>query len=224
MRGLSAVANRESFALAGDAHMSATLSIRRVLIVTVIALIGIGIVAYPYIAAYTDPRGPTVSQFPVSPQEWGTPMMIPGLNRPEVVSADAAQLPDEEPVIGVVCDGGPRAYCLKALLAINCHVVNDVVGGTPVSITYCDKNDCVQAFTGGKRDRPLEIGLAGWQGRMMLNGPNGFFWQHNGQMVGPDFADFMPHELMPFSRVSWQQWRSAHPDTQVYVGADRPKY
>ena len=45
-----------------------------------------------------------------------------------------ATLPENEPVIGLVINGDARAYPLRILIWH--EIVNDVVGGVPVAITY----------------------------------------------------------------------------------------
>ncbi len=71
---------------------------------------------------------------------------MPGLQEPQIILAQAAKLPDAEVVIGVVVNRKPRAYWLKALKYPPWHIVNDVVAGVPLSVTYCDRNDCARLY------------------------------------------------------------------------------
>ena len=52
-----------------------------------------------------------------------------------VAAADARELGPFEPVISIAIDGDARAYPLRILLWH--EIVNDVVGGIPVLISYC---------------------------------------------------------------------------------------
>ena len=53
----------------------------------------------------------------------------------------------DQPVIGVTAGGRHRAYLVRALsLGAKSHIVNDVVGGVPVSVTYCDIYTCTRLF------------------------------------------------------------------------------
>lgn len=61
---------------------------------------------------------------------------IPAILQPEFVSVQAAgsQLMDAEPVIGLVVGGERRAYPVNMLSRH--EIVNDVVGGEPVAVTW----------------------------------------------------------------------------------------
>jgi hypothetical protein len=61
---------------------------------------------------------------------------IPAIFDPSFVSADAAgeQLAEDDLVIGVSIDGEHRAYGVAHLS--NHEVVNDVVGGKPIAVTW----------------------------------------------------------------------------------------
>lgn len=59
---------------------------------------------------------------------------IPAITEPQFVSADAAQLDADAPVIGVTFNGESHAYSLYLL---NGHeIVNDVVGGLNIATTW----------------------------------------------------------------------------------------
>ncbi|MCW9033171.1 MAG: DUF3179 domain-containing protein [Rhodospirillales bacterium] len=60
---------------------------------------------------------------------------IPSIDKPEFISVDKAKLTATEPVIGLVINGDARAYPLQVLTWH--EIVNDTVGGTPATITYC---------------------------------------------------------------------------------------
>jgi hypothetical protein len=61
---------------------------------------------------------------------------IPPIHDPQfVAAADADTLGPLEPVISVVIDGDARAYPLRILLWH--EIVNDVVGGVPILVSYC---------------------------------------------------------------------------------------
>ena len=192
---------------------------RWLLITVVVAVVVAGAVAVPYIEAWTRPTGKIVVLAPDEKPVLGSPMLMPGIDRPDVVAADKAGLADDEPVIGVVSNGKPRAYRVAAFIGVTRHVVNDVVAGRPVTVTYCDKNDCARAFTGDKAGEPLEVALGGLAGDMLLRGPDGnFFWQPTGRLADPERGDVQAFDLMPITRTTWQEWREAHPTTDVYVG------
>jgi hypothetical protein len=140
---------------------------------------------------------------------------VNSVNRPRTVPGAEAILPDSDEVIGVVVDGKARAYRLSALKVIAHHVVNDVVSKTAVTVTYCDHTDCVRTFT-DDRDQPLPIGVAGFRNGLLLRVGDGLFHQKNSKAVMGDKG--VAYRSMPYKRMTWAEWRKAHPDTDVYVG------
>lgn len=59
---------------------------------------------------------------------------IPAITDPQFVSANAAKLDPDAPVIGVTLNGESRAYSLYLL---NGHeIVNDIVGGQKIATTW----------------------------------------------------------------------------------------
>lgn len=61
---------------------------------------------------------------------------IPSIDEPQFErAADNAIIPRNEPVIAFELNGDARAYPLRIMMWH--EIVNDVVGGTPVAVTYC---------------------------------------------------------------------------------------
>ena len=145
---------------------------------------------------------------------------MPGLEKPQIVLAKAAKLPDAEEVIGVVVNRKPRAYWLKALKYPPWHIVNDVVAGVPVSVTYCDRNDCARVFTSVRSSTPLEIDLGGLYGREMVVKVGGVLYlQETGKPLELRTTDTsLPYANHPWERTTWKDWRQRHPDTEVFIG------
>src|SRR5262249_62420187 len=65
-------------------------------------------------------------------------VLTPVVQLPMTVPADAASVPDDAVVIGVEAGGRHRAYLLEALYPSASHVINDLVGGKPITVAYCD--------------------------------------------------------------------------------------
>lgn len=59
---------------------------------------------------------------------------FPVLDEPEMAPADGADVKDDEPVIGVVCDGEARAYPV-AVMGRH-ELVNDVCGKTAIAASW----------------------------------------------------------------------------------------
>jgi hypothetical protein len=154
-------------------------------------------------------------------------VQMPVIQRPTALPADAVTLPDDTVVIGVEAGGRRRAYVLRALYPPERHVINDVLGGKPITVTYCDVTDCLAVFTDPDADAPLEIATGGWQGKlvrgkftgsMLLRVGSFLFRQDTGQPLANHGDKLLPYTRAEFVRTTWKAWRDARPDTDVYVG------
>ena len=147
----------------------------------------------------------------------------PGISRPAVVSAADAALDDAEPVIGVSIGGRHRAYRVAALaLDRTSHIVNDVLGDVPVSVTHCDIRGCTRLFTADAPDEPLAISQGGLkEGKMVLKWDGRRFDQETGTPLDSNGSP-LPLASLPAEETTWGQWRREHPDTDVYVEPPPP--
>lgn len=146
-----------------------------------------------------------------------------GLSRPPATPAESARLAEDEEVIGVVVDGAARAYRLKALEYPPWHIVNDLVGGSPVTVAYCDLSGCVRVY-GGPGDAPLGVSQAGLVDREMVVTVAGVDYVHRtGRPLGRDgdTATF-PYPNRPWTRTTWGAWKRAHPGTDVFINGPGP--
>jgi hypothetical protein len=143
--------------------------------------------------------------------------------RPAVVAAADAELADDEPVIGVRVHGKARAYRTRAFAGLTNHVVNDLIGATPVSVTHCDRDGCTRGFTGNGTE-PLHIMIGGFSDGLLLNIDGAFYRQSTGQALAND-AEPIPYESLALEETTWGKWRAAYPNTDVYIGSNnlRPK-
>jgi Protein of unknown function (DUF3179) len=148
-----------------------------------------------------------------------TPMITRGLRTPPTQSAAAAKLADEAKVIGVVVNGKARAYSVKAMSSMPTHVVNDLIDDAPVTVTYCDQTDCVRAFTSEKVGSPLDLQVGGFHDELLLYDGKRFYRQENGQSEN-DSTVHIPYLSLPVERMTWGEWKKAHPDTNVFVGEE----
>jgi hypothetical protein len=166
---------------------------------------------------------------------------IPPIDYPEFVSPDDADsfLVDAEPVIALDIAGDARAY--PARILIWHEIVNDEVGGVPVSVTYCPLCNTGIVFRRPVIDGELlDFGTSGKLYRsnlVMYDRQTGSLWPQalgvaaQGPLLGTEL------ELVPAQLVSWGDFKQAHPDGRVlsietgfsrdyginpYAGYDRP--
>jgi hypothetical protein len=145
---------------------------------------------------------------------------IPALeNPPRVPAAEAAFLAAGELVFGVSAGGAHHAYPLRYL---SWHeMVNDVVGGEPVTLSFCTLCNSGIAYSGktpgGGRRTFGTSGLLYRSNKLMYDRQTFTLWSNlTGEPVlGPLARSPLRLDLLPSSVTTWEGWRSAHPDTTV---------
>ncbi len=153
---------------------------------------------------------------------------IPAIDEPTFVSVREADrwLGDSEPVAVVELDGEVRAYPLQILIWH--EIVNDVVGSTPVTVTYCPLCNTTLAFARGFDGRILDFGTTGrlrHSDMVMYDRQTETWWQQaTGEAIVGEYAgqrlDFIPAPL-----VSWGTFSAEFPGALVLsreTGHDRP--
>ena len=146
---------------------------------------------------------------------------IPALDNPKMISAvDAEYLNADDLVFGVEIGGDARAYPLRI---VNWHeMVNDVVGGTPVSLAYCtlcNAGILYETKIEG-RDQPLTFGTSGLlyhSNKLMYDRATDSLWdQFMGRpVVGPLVGSGITLKVLPLVTTTWRLWRAKHPTTKV---------
>ena len=143
-----------------------------------------------------------------------------GIRTPPACPAEMAPLAGDEEVLGLEAGGMARAYRLAALNDRTRQIVNDLVGGSAVSVTYCYANGCARAFGGGPAAAPLEVSQAGlYGGRMVVKTGGVEYLQDTGEALDDDpHVALFPYRAHPLTRTTWRRWKALHPDTDVYAG------
>jgi hypothetical protein len=139
-------------------------------------------------------------------------IFLPGIRQPETVAARAASIDDDAEVIGVSVKGHYRAYCTATMANPERHVVNDLIDRVPVTVTYCDRTQCVRALTrDDESDEPLSVVGRGWyEGKMMI--------RVGGKTLPQDAESIPGLSDLKVETTTWREWKTAHPDTDVYAG------
>jgi hypothetical protein len=146
---------------------------------------------------------------------------IPALDNPKMIAAvDAEYLNADDLVFGIEIAGDARAYPLRI---VNWHeMVNDVVGGTPVSLAYCtlcNAGILYETQVAG-RDQPFTFGSSGLlyrSNKLMYDRTTDSLWdQFAGQpVVGSLVGSKVTLKVLPLVTTSWRLWRAKHPTTKV---------
>ena len=144
---------------------------------------------------------------------------IPAIDNPmfEDVSAADGWLEDASPVMFFEWNEDARAYPLTIL--IYHEIVNDVVGELPVALTFCPLCNATIAF-----DRTLPDGTLldfGTTGNLrnsdlvMYDRQTKSWWQQfTGEAIVGELTGTQL-ELLPSQIISWQDFKSRHPDGTV---------
>lgn len=152
---------------------------------------------------------------------------IPPLTLPAVISAsEVTWILDDEPVIAVERGGQWRAYPLQILLWH--EIVNDVLGGEPIVVTFCPLCHTSVVFDPHVDRNQLEFGVTGFLRRsdlVMYDHQTESWWQQatGVGLVGTYAGRHL--EILPSNIVAWADFRAAHSDAGVLdraTGYDRP--
>ncbi len=181
-------------------------------------------------SALSDPAGEGLPPPLVDPAEiisgGPPPDGIPPLDKPVFLPAGAVDdLGDREPVLALELGGEARAYPISIMIWH--EIVNDTVGGVPVSVTYCPLCNTAVAFDRRVGDRVLSFGTSGslYQSALvMYDRQTESLWSH---FTGQAIAGFLTGtglDQFPVATVAWGDWLAAHPDGLVLsqdTGFDR---
>lgn len=142
---------------------------------------------------------------------------IPSIDEPDFVKADEAIfLKDTDVVLTIVRGDDVRAYPTRIL---NFHeIVNDVVDGEPIAITYCPLCGSGLAFHREVGGQVTEFGVSGVlhnSDLVMYDRRTETLWdQIEGKGIVGELTD-TKLVMLPTSMSRWARWRKAHPDTLV---------
>ncbi|MCP3910146.1 MAG: DUF3179 domain-containing protein [Actinomycetia bacterium] len=153
-------------------------------------------------------------------------LIIQGASAPDAIrpiddplylcSGDIDFFDDSEPVIAIELNGDARAYPLGIL--INHEIVNDVIGGVPVTVTYCPLCNSAIAYQRQLGDRLLDFGTSGFlyqSALVMYDRQTGTMWTHYDGRAVVGHLEGEQLEFVPVSTVSWRDWRTGHPESLV---------
>jgi Protein of unknown function (DUF3179) len=153
---------------------------------------------------------------------------ISAIDAPKIVTVGAANawLRPVEPVIFFQVGGDARAYPIQILIWH--EVVNDTVGGVPVTVTFCPLCNTAIAFERTVNGRVLDFGTTGrlrFSNLVMYDRQTESWWR---QALGLAIAgEYTGTQLVarPAAIIAWSEFKAAHHDGRVLsrdTGFDRP--
>lgn len=157
---------------------------------------------------------------------------IPALTHPKAIEANDADFLDAaDRVIGVTVNGESRAYPLRILIWH--EIVNDMLGETPIAVTYCPLCDSSLVFDRRVGGQTREFGVSGklYRSNVLMydrqkSEKNESLWSQLQMraVVGPAAEAGLMLTLLSSELTSWGEWLQRHPETEVLsdkTGHDR---
>ena len=188
--------------------------------------------AGPVAAVGVLPEGPSALRDGVDFPEFPDPLIdpneiisggpppdgIPPIDNPHFISvADAGDMFEAaEAVVALEINGDARAYPVQVMIWH--EIVNDTVGGVPVSITYCPL--CNSAVTYDRRINGVETTF-GTSGRLfasalvMYDRATESLWTHFDGKAVVGLLTGTQLESISSPLTSWEDFRAAYPNGQV---------
>lgn len=144
---------------------------------------------------------------------------IPSIDQPDFVAVAAAKtFAPTEPVVGLTVNDKSRAYPLSVLIWH--EIVNDVIAGVPVAVTFCPLCNAAVVFDRRVDGQTLDFGTTGklrHSDLVMYDRQTESWWQQFtgeaiiGDMVGRELR-FLPARLESFAK-----FKARAPDGDVLV-------
>jgi len=143
---------------------------------------------------------------------------IPSIDQPLYVGVAEADewIADNELVLALIYEGVKRVYTLQILVWH--EIVNDVVAGDPIAITYCPLCGSGIAYRRVLDGEAVEFGTSGKlynSNLVMYDRKTDTYWsQIDGLAI---VGELSGQELEPISidTVVWRDWKAIHPDSEV---------
>ncbi len=188
-----------------------------------VMLVGLGLLAMPSHAGLQDQWPDTdFSKRTVELDEiisGGPPRDgIPSIDSPKFESAASAAgwVHADEPVIALEIDGDARAYPLQILIWH--EIVNDLVGGMPVSVTFCPLCNASVVFDRRLDGRVLDFGTTGrlrLSDMVMYDRQTESWWQ---QFLGTGIVGYYAGarlNQLPTRIVAFEDFVTAYPNGRI---------
>jgi hypothetical protein len=152
--------------------------------------------------------------------------LIASWDRPKFIPAsDSSHMRNDDYVVGVEHKGHFRAYPLW--ITDNYHMINDDIAGDPILFSTCERCQSGSAFLSRIDGQAVKFSAMGMYNasltmvnRRRSTSEQRSLWLHyEGVAIdGPQKGKFL--EQIPTYHMTWRQWLSIHPETDVMVVPD----
>ncbi len=144
------------------------------------------------------------------------PDAIPGITQPTFLNANQTDFASNSPVVGVNIAGDARAYPIAIL---NWHeIIDDVVGGQPIAITYCPLCGTGIVYSRDVNGATLIFKVSGRLYKndlVMYDTATGSYWtQAGGYSIAGQYAGTRLNVLPGFP-ITLGDWEKLYPNTLV---------
>lgn len=146
--------------------------------------------------------------------------ILPLDNPKTIAAAEASYLNPDDLVFGVELNGETRAYPLR--IAGWHEMINDAVGGVPVSLAYCTLCNAGILYDGRVPgwDKPFTFATSGLlfhTNKLMYDRFTDSLWQQftGRPVVGPLTGSGVVLKMLPLVITEWSNWFARHPGTTV---------
>ena len=143
---------------------------------------------------------------------------IPPIYSPEFESVAEADtwLSDRDPVVFLQLGEEPRAYPIRILIWH--EIVDDVIAGVPVAVSYCPLCNTAVAFDRRLEGRTYTFGVSGllYQSDLLLyDRESESLWSQIAASAIAGQATGKRLRVLRSALVTWGKWKARHPKTSV---------
>ena len=142
---------------------------------------------------------------------------IPSIDKPQFIPVERVDfLKDDDIVIGLAIKGTARAYPTRILVWH--EIVNDVVAGQAVAVTYCPLCGTAMVFHRGTGVQTRSFGVSGLLYRsdvLMYDRESESLWSQLAKRAisGPALGEELV--WLPSEHLTWKAWREKYPEGEV---------